>query len=66
MPSMTMPWIVLDEGDVERSAGGIVKREQNAPVATPVGHVEMDVSARPVKVGLLPLDGDSPQPSLDG
>ena len=58
--------LVLDEGDVERSAGGVVKRKQHAPVAAPVSHVEMDVSARPVKVGLLPLDGDSPQPSLDG
>jgi len=57
--------LVPDEGDVERSAGGIVKREQNAPVASPVGHVEVDVSAHPVKAGLLPSYGDCAQPSLD-
>ena len=58
--------LVLDEGDVERPARGVIKCKQHAPVAPPVGHVKMDVSARPVKSGLLPLDGDSPQPSLDG
>ena len=58
--------LVLDEGDIERSAGGIVKRKQHAPVASPIGHVEMDKAAHSVEVWLLPLDGDSAQPALDG
>ena len=57
--------LVLDEGDVERS-GGIVKRKQHAPVASPIGHVEMDEAAHPVEAWLLSLDGDSAQPALDG
>ena len=58
--------LVLDEGDIERPAGGVIKRKQHTPVASPIGHVEMDKAAHPVEVRLLPPDGDSAQPALDG
>ena len=58
--------LVLDEGHVEGMACGIVQGKQHAPVATPVGHVEVDEPACPLKTGLLPSDVDSTKPALDG
>ena len=58
--------LVFDEGHIEGAACGIVQGKQHAPVAPPVGHVEVDEPACPLKTRLLPSYVDSSKPALDG
>ena len=57
--------LVVDEGDVERAAALVLQRQKDAPVVSPVGHVQMDEATSARQVRLLPADDYLPQNTLD-